>query len=153
MVCAQQYLLTLSLCTSVFPLHGLHFFRVNPLQCWTPVCDAGKYLLHCGLPMGCKWCLAPTTPPCSLNLVVAGLFLTVFPHSSLPMQSFHSFLNMFSQRCYQFGWWVHLCPAMGPLGMAGSSCNHVASQRLPLQPSYCQHVDTGGQSLCTGGFH
>lgn len=73
--------------------------------------------------MGCRGISAPPpgpppSPP-SLTLLFAGLFVLHFSQTIFRTVFglcciFYAFLNMFSQRHHQLGWWAQICAAAGP---------------------------------------
>lgn len=109
-----------------------------------------KYLLQCGSSMGSSyfgnvcstmeylllqlWCSL-----CCFSFFCFLLLLSLF-------HVFYSFLNIFSQRHHQFGWWAQLCPAMSALWTQLEPGHLLASsQRDPLQPPHCQNLATDTQ--------
>lgn len=145
-------------------------------------------LLQCGLSMGCSsfkeisicssigssrgcntdicssaWSATFFSPPLpfhpSLTLVVLSAVSNYYfpPHTS---GIFWSFLNMFTQRCYQLGWWSQLCPAVHLLELLGTSCvchraaTGVFSERPFLQafPLPASHAEANHLTLPRPGF-
>lgn len=97
---------------------------------------------------GCRAVSAPlpgapasSTPWCSQGyLLHVSLLLT---HQA----ACQIFLNMFCQKCQQFGWWAQLCPLVGPLSCQcptyGSPWLLLAEDypAVPLLPKPC-HIHT-----------